>query len=68
MLGSLYPNCNVMNLNGFNILWISSLGSFKDQRVHSAEDLLLQETDDKLPDSTEHLVKVQVRTSLKDDT
>lgn len=57
-----------MNLNGFNILWISSLGSFKDQRVHSAEDLLLQETDDKLPDSTEHLVKVQVRTSLKDDT
>jgi len=47
-----------------NIVMISTSGSFKDQRVHSSEDLLLQETDDKLPDPTEHFAEIQVSTAV----
>lgn len=35
-------------------------GGVKDPRVHSSEDILLQEADDKLPDPTEHSAEVQV--------
>lgn len=40
-----------------------SSGRVKDQRVHSSEDLLLQETDDQLPDPTEHSAEVPVSTA-----
>lgn len=40
-----------------------SSGGVKDQRVHSSEDLLLQETDDQLPDPTEHSAEVPVSTA-----
>lgn len=37
-----------------------SPGRVKDSRIHSPEDLLLQEAHDQLPDSTEHPAEIQV--------
>lgn len=43
----------------------SSSGGVKDPRVHSAEDLLLQEADDQLPDPTEHAAQVPVSAAAR---
>lgn len=37
-----------------------SPGRVKDSRLHSPEDLLLQEAHDQLSDSTEHTAEIQV--------
>lgn len=41
----------------------SSLGGFKNPRVHSSEDLFLQKTNDELSDPTEHAAEIQVSMS-----
>lgn len=38
----------------------STSGGVEDKRVHSSEDLLLQEANDQLPDTTEHSAEIQV--------
>lgn len=42
-------------------------GGVQDPRVHSPEDLLLQEANDQLPDPTEHSAEVQVSTAVPED-
>lgn len=42
-----------------------STGSVKDSRIHPAEDLLLQEANDQLPDPTEYTAQVQVSVPVR---
>lgn len=42
-----------------------STGSVKDSRIHPAEDLLLQEANDQLPDPSEYTAQVQVSVPVR---
>lgn len=57
-------SCGTRSLKPFWSLRLSS-GGVKDPRVHSSEDLLLQEADDQLPDPSEHAAEVQVKMKMK---